>query len=109
MAGRLPFSSTVDFFCLSCALEKELGEELTRNLKTFLDIFYANDLTYAITEESQRAHTKKVVPKKLKKYNLHGNHTKTEEGDAPDRRPPPPPPPPPPSNPHDRILWSELD
>ena len=81
-------SAILSFFLnLSCALEKEPGEEVTRNLKSFLDIFYADDLIYVTTEESHRADTKKAVPKKLNKYNLDANHTKTEEGDAPNKRP----------------------
>ena len=46
---------TCAFFYFSGTLEKEPGGEVARNLKAFLDISYANDLTYSTTEESHRA------------------------------------------------------
>ena len=80
-----------------------------RDLKAFLDVFYADDLTYATTSKDHKEEIKQEAPKKLKKYDLLVNGTKTEEGEAPDRRPPPPPPPPPLKDPGDKLLWSELD
>ena len=70
---------------------------------------YADDLTFATTSKEHRDEIKRTVPQSLKTFNLHVNHNKTEEGEAPDKRPPPPPPPPPLEDPGDRILWSELD
>ena len=53
--------------------------------------------------------SEKRFHKKLEKYNLFSNESKTEEGEAPGRRPPPNPPPPPLEDPGPHILWSELD
>ena len=88
MSRRLPLSNSINFLSIY-ALEKEPGEEVSKNLKAFLDIYYADDLTYATTEKTHREKIKIEVPRKLEKYNLHVNHTKTEEGEAPDRSPPP--------------------
>ena len=44
-------------------------------------------------KKTQSEKIKIEVLRKLEKSNLHVNHTKTEEGEAPDRRLPPPPPP----------------
>ena len=96
-------------FYLACALKGEPGEQIPKDLKAFLDLFYADDLTYATTSSDHRVQIKTETPKKLAKYNLHVNNTKTEEGEAPDRRPPPEPPPPPLEDPGDRILWSGFD
>ena len=79
------------------------------DLKAYLDVLYADDLTYATTSFEHRANIRKEVPQKLEKYNLFSNESKTEEGEAPDRRPAPKPPPPPLEDPGTRILWSELD
>ena len=80
-----------------------------KDLKAFLGIFYADDLTYATTSKNHRTDIKRETPKKLEKFNLHVNASKTEEGEAPDKRQPPRPPPPPAEDPKDKILWSELD
>ena len=72
----------------------------------FLEVFYKDDLTFATTETDHREQIKREIPEKLGSYNLQVNMGKTEEGEAPDKRPPPPPPPPPPQNPGDKILWS---
>ena len=89
---------------MACALEKfKMNRSDPRDLKAFLEIFHADDLTYATTSQEHRQEIKQDTPDKLKAYNLLMNETKTEEGRAPDRRPPPPPPP------GDKILWSELD
>ena len=102
-------SAILFIFYLSCALKEDPGEQVHKDLKAFLELFYADDLTYATTAKDHREEIKKETPKKLEKFNLHVNTTKTEEGEAPDRRPPPKPPPPPLEDPKDRILWSELD
>ena len=102
-------SAVLFIFYLACALEKDPDEQVMKDLKAYLDIFYADDLTYVTSSQNHRTQIKEETPEKLKAYNLHVNTTKTEEGEAPDKRPPPPPPPPPLVNPEDRILWSELD
>ena len=102
-------SAVLFIYYLACALEENPAENVPRDLKAFLDIFYADDLTYATTSNDHRTSIKNETPKKLKKYNLHVNNTKTEEGEAPDRRPPPPPPPPPLEDPQDIISWGFLD
>ena len=102
-------SAVLFIFYLACALREDPEEKASKDMKVFLDIFYADDLTFATTTKEGRESTKAKIPPKLKKYNLHVNETKTEEGEAPDRRPPPPPPPPPPEDPGDKILWSPLD
>ena len=94
---------------LACALKEEPNDHITRDLKAFLEVFYADDLAFATTSKAHRTQTKTDVPRKLQRYNLHVNVTKTEEGEAPDKRPPSPPPPPPMQDPGDKILWSELD
>ena len=102
-------SAVLFIFYLASALNSEPGEELKEDLKAFLEIYYADDLTYSTTSSDHRDNIKQKIPEKLKKFNLHVNASKTEEGEAPDRRPPPPPPPPPPKDPGTRILWSPLD
>ena len=74
-----------------------------------MTFFYADDLTFATTSSEHRQYIKETTPNKLQKYNLFANKSKTEEGEAPDRRPPPPPPPPPEEDPGNKILWSPLD
>ena len=55
----------------------------------FMDILYADDMTYATTEQSAREKIKKEIPEKLEKYNLGVNMSKTEESEAPDNKQPP--------------------
>ena len=102
-------SAVLFIFYLACALKEEPDDQASLDLKAFLEVYYADDLTFATTSQQHRTHIKQAVPKKLRDYNLHVNETKTEEGEAPDRRPPPPPPPPPAQDPDDKILWSPLD
>ena len=93
-------------FYLSCALKESPDEQVPRDLQAFLEVFYADDLSYATTSYEHRESIKAETPRKLEKYNLFINHSKTEEGEAPDKRPPPPPPPPPLTDPGDKVLWS---
>ncbi|MCP3931782.1 MAG: hypothetical protein GY705_22125, partial [Bacteroidetes bacterium] len=102
-------SAVLFIFYLANALKDKPDVQISKDLKAYLDIYYADDLTFATTSKALKEETKKDVPVRLKKYNLHVNETKTEEGEAPDKRPPPPPPPPPLEDPGDKILWSELD
>ena len=102
-------SAVLFIFYLSCALQEHPDEQATKDLKAFLDIFYADDLTYATSSPEHRTQIREETPGKLKKYNLFVNNTKTEEGEVPDRRPPPEPPPPPLEDPGDRLLYSDLD
>ena len=102
-------SAVLFIFYLACALESNPNEQVRKDLKAFLDIFYADDLSYCTTSKDHREEIKEEVPPKLALYNLHVNTTKTEEGEAPDKRPPPPPPPPPLVDPGTRVHWSELD
>ena len=102
-------SAVLFIFYLAAALKEEPGKEIPQDLKAFLDIYYADDLTYATTSAEHRESIKKEAPVKLEKFNLLVNATKTEEGEAPDKRPPPPPPPPPQKDPENKILWSPLD
>ena len=102
-------SAVLFIFYLACALERDPSEQIPQDLKAFLDIFYADDLTYATTSKEHREKIKNETPQRLREYNLFANEDKTEEGDAPDRRPPPPPPPPPLEDPGTKLLYSALD
>ena len=108
MSRRLPISSVIHFLSGMCSRGTPRRTSSERS-QSILDVFYADDLTYATTSDNHRTQIKNDVPPKLSAYNLHVNTTKTEEGEAPDRRPPPPPPPPPLVNPEDRIIWSDHD
>ena len=99
-------SAVLFIFYLACALQEKPDDQPPKDLKAFLDIFYADDLTFATTSSEHRQYIKETTPNKLQKYNLFANKSKTEEGEAPDRRPPPPPPPPPEEDPGNKILWS---
>ena len=57
------------------------------DLETILEVFYADDLSFATQTAVKRENIKTDVPQKLESYNLHVNLGKTEEGEAPDRRP----------------------
>ena len=102
-------SAVLFIFYLACALKETPEDQVPKDLKAFLELFYADDLTYATTSKQHRQHIKEDTPEKLKRYNLLVNKDKTEEGEAPDKRPPPPPPPPPLEDPGTKILWSPLD
>ena len=102
-------SAVLFIFYLACALKESPDEQVPRDLQAFLEVFYADDLSYATTSYEHRESIKAETPRKLEKYNLFTNHSKTEEGEAPDKRPPPPPPPPPLTDPGDKLLWSDLD
>ena len=103
-------SAVLFIYYLSHALRQQQVDQAPLNdLKTILDVFYADDLTYASETTGDREEIKKDVPSKLKSYNLFVNLGKTEEGEAPDKRPPPPPPPPPDKDPGVRVHWSPLD
>ena len=99
-------SAVLFIFYLACALREKPDVQISKDLKAHLDIYYADDLTYASTSKALREEIKTDTPARLKAYNLFANETNTEEGEAPDKRPPPPPPL---EDPGDRILWSELD
>ena len=102
-------SAVLFIFYLACALKESPDEQVPRDLQAFLEVFYADDLSYATTSYEHRESIKAETPRKLEKYNLFINHSKTEEGEALDKRPPPPPPPPPLTDPGDKLLWSDLD
>ena len=85
-------SAVLFIFYLSCALQEDPEIQRPEELKAFLEIACADDLTYATTSKEHRERIKEDTPKKLESYNLHVNQSKTEEGEAPDRRPPPEPP-----------------
>ena len=70
-------SAVLLIFYLACALEEHPEEQVVKDLKAFLDIFYADDLTYATTSDNHRTQIKNDVPTKLSAYNLHVNTTKT--------------------------------
>ena len=86
-----------------------MQDQVPQDLKAFLDIFYADDLTYATTSKRHKTAIKNNTPQKLEKHNLFVNRTKTEEGEAPNKRPPPPPPPPPDEDPGIKISYSYYD
>ena len=93
-------SAVLFIFYLSNALSNNLQNPAAADeLKALLDIFYADDLTYVTLTSTSRKDIKEDTPRKLERYNLFVNLGKTEEGEAPDRRPPPPPPPPPDEDP----------
>ena len=102
-------SAVLFIFYLACALKESPDEQVFKDLKAFLDVYYADDLTYATTSNEHRTHIETTTPAKLKAYNLFVNMEKTEKGEAPDRRPPPPPPPMPDKDPGIKLLWSDLD
>ena len=81
-------SAILFIFYLACALQEDPHEQDQQDLKAFLDVFYADDLTYATTSQEHRMQIKTDTPQKLKNYGLHVNETKTEEGEALDKRPP---------------------
>ena len=80
-------SAVLFIFYLSCALKESPDEQVPRDLQAFLEVFYADDLSYATTSYEHRESIKAETPRKLEKYNLFTNHSKTEEGEAPDKRP----------------------
>ena len=80
-------SAVLFIFYLAAALKEDIDEQIPKDLKAFLDIFYADDLTYATTCKQHRADIKDKKPKQLKGHNLFVNITKTEEGEAPDKHP----------------------
>ena len=103
-------SAVLFIFYLSNALSNNLQDTAAaEQLKALLDIFYADDLTYVTLTSTSRKDIKEDTPRKLERYNLFVNLGKTEEGEAPDRRPPPPPPPPPDEDPGTKLLYSALD
>ena len=80
-------SAVLFIYYLACALEEKPKEQISKDLRAYLDISYADDLTFASTSKKHREDIKTETPVKLKNYNLHVNETKTEEGEAPDKRP----------------------
>ena len=66
-------SAVLFIFYLSCALKEEPGDQVPEDLKAFLDLFYADDLTYATTSAEHRTIIRKETPRKLEKYNLFTN------------------------------------
>ena len=81
-------SAVLFIYYLSHTLRQQQVDQAPLNdLKTILDVFYADDLTYASETTGDREEIKKDVPSKLKSYNLFVNLGKTEEGEAPDKRP----------------------
>ena len=100
--------------CLSAVLfiyylARALKDEARPVIDVYIDPKYADDITYVTTCKSLIEDLKKTTPQRLKDYNLSANETKTEEYEAPDRRPAPPPPPPPEKPPENLTLWSSLD
>ena len=102
-------SAVLFIFYLACTLQDDQNEQTPSDLQAFLEVFYADILTFTTFSEKQREDLKEQIPKKLQNFNLHINKEKPEEGEAPDRRPPAPPPPPPKEDPGTKILWSPLD
>ena len=80
-------SAVLFIFYLSCALKDSQNVQVIRDLTAFLDVYYADDLTFATTSSAHRTEIKTSTPQKLKAYNLFVNLDKTEEGEAPDRCP----------------------
>ena len=80
-------SAVLFIFYLSCALKDSQNVQVIRDLTAFLDVYYADDLTFATTSSAHRTEIKISTPQKLKAYNLFVNLDKTEEGEAPDRCP----------------------
>ena len=102
-------SSVLFIFYIRCELRETPDEQAPKDLLAVLEVFYAYDLSYATASYEHRESINAETPRKLEKYNLVTNHSKTEEGEALDKRPPPPPPPPPLTDPGDKLLWSDLD
>ena len=99
-------SAVLFIFYLARALD---GAEIPQDLAIYLDLQYADDLTYATSTHTSREEIKENIPQRLTDYNLSVNLTKTEECEAPDKQQPPPPPPPPLQPPENLITWSEFD
>ena len=58
-------SAVLFIFYLSCALkESDSDKQVHKDLKVFIDVLYADDLTYATTSFEHRAEIRKEVPKK---------------------------------------------
>ena len=47
-----------------------MHKQVPKDLKAFLDIFYADDLTYATRSKAHKAAIKESTPQKLEKHNL---------------------------------------
>ena len=57
-------SAVLFIFYLSCALkESDSDKQVHKDLKAFIDVLYADDLTYATTSSEHRAEIRKEVPK----------------------------------------------
>ena len=80
-------SAVLFIFYLAHALKPDPDKQVTEDVKAFLEVIYTDDLTYASTSQQHKEDIKKTTPKDLKAYNLHVNEDKTEEGEAPDKRP----------------------
>ena len=50
-------SAVLFIFYLAHALKEEPDDRVSRDLKAYLDVFYADDLTYATTSEEHRTST----------------------------------------------------
>ena len=51
-------SAILFIFYLACALRKTSDDQPTKDLKAFLNIYYADDLKYATTSKHHRTHIK---------------------------------------------------
>ena len=86
MSRRMPVGFSFIFY-LACALESDSNDQVATDLRAFLEILHADDLSYCTTSKNHREMIMQEVPPKLERYNLQVNTTKTEEGEAPDRSP----------------------
>ena len=103
-------SAILFIFYLGCCLAIE-NEEIDKSI-LLIKPKYADDITYASTNQQTISQLEENIPKLLKEYKLQINTDKTEKFTIPK---PPPPPPPPPSmetllkHKNDKFCWSELD
>ena len=103
-------SAILFIFYLGCCLAIE-NEEIDKSI-LLIKPKYADDITYASTNQQIINQLEEKIPKLLKEYNLQINTDKTEKFTIPK---PPAPPPPPPSmetllkHKNDKFCWSELD
>ena len=107
-------SAILLIFYLAIALRKEKLNNTDENNNNHFQIEpkYADDITYASTNEEDINIITNTIPTKLKLFDLSINTSKTEYFIIP--RPQPPQPPPPTIeelilHQNDKILWSDLD
>ena len=81
-------SAVLFIFYLACALESNPNEQVRKDLKAFLDIFYADDLSYCTTSKDHREEIKEEVPPKLALYITYMSIPPRQKKEKPQTRDP---------------------